>query len=87
MFMVKYLQYNQEYYICFLQAERIIMSQDDFIAEFIGISYEEYINILQEYGAHCSNMMYNFYHEQEAKKCVDYLNDTYLIALKLQGKT
>lgn len=60
----------------------------------IGISHQEYINILTSFGAEltsseellrCKLEYYCFINKEDCKKCMDYLNDKYSVLIKLLG--
>lgn len=60
---------------------------DIIIANVLSISYEEYTNLLQKYGAYYTNAMgFIFDRKEDVQPLVDYLNNKYLLVLKLQGK-
>lgn len=70
-------------YIIF-EGQRESISNDDCIAHLIDMNYKDYCNLLKLYGAHCDGGKYNYFNKYEdAQKAVDYLNDTYLVVLKL----
>lgn len=53
------------------------------MANLLGITVDEYIGLLTSYG---SDKLGLFKNEDDAKRLVDFLNDKYLLTLKLLGK-
>lgn len=75
---------NFGYYICFKFVEL-----DNAIAKKLHITYEEYTQILKQFNAHLRDDSYGGYFFKELKDVAafaEYLNETYVITLKLMGE-
>lgn len=62
-------------------------AEDEDIADLIDLSIEEYSKLIISFGAFKEpNAGFVFINENKAQKFADYLNNKYLVMLKLSGK-
>lgn len=61
-------------------------SSNQAIAELIDMPFDKYEKLIKSYGAKLCSYQYSFRYKNEAKRFMDYLNDKYLLLLRLQGK-
>lgn len=73
-------------HICFYNGVSEIYLLDMAMSKLLGISYSEYYDITAAYGGLHLYGELVFIYKKDALKFVKYLNDTYLITIKLQGK-
>lgn len=73
-------------HICIYNGIRNVYLLDMAMSKLLGISYSEYYDIGASYsGTHLYDELV-FAYKKDALKFVEYLNNTYLIMIKLQGK-
>lgn len=68
--------------------DNLYYSNDEAIANLIDLRFDKYAKLIESFGAilHQNNCQYFFEYKNEAENFMNYLNETYLIILKLQGK-
>lgn len=64
----------------------ILYPSDYEISELLDIEYEEYTSLMVNHGAIQEHLGFVFLYENEAQKFADFLNDRYLVLLRLRGK-
>lgn len=75
------------YYYIILHMSDDTISDDSTIAQLIGLSHNDYNELLSSYGAYCEDNQYNYFSERnDIEKAIEYFNKNYLLVLKLLGK-
>lgn len=78
--------YSGEYYIYFCEGKGSIIMRDPVIAKLLDMTLEEYEKLALSYGANNRSSGLVFKNKNDAQKFADYLNDKYLVILKLSEK-
>lgn len=74
-----------EYYDVYFSGKNMDFDSDSQMARLLSLEYKEYIDLKTSYGAE-RYTTYLFDMLPEAIEFMQFLNDTYLVALKLQEK-
>lgn len=79
-------QNNKYYFVYFNKGDNTIHVNDNSMAELLDMTLKEYTTLTLSYGTiyMCNELV--FTNSSDAQKFADYLNDKYLVILKLSGK-
>lgn len=79
------LKQYKNFYFIHIDIEYLMVTTKT-MAELLSVSLVEYEELITSYGAIKTWCGYIFPHKEEAIKFATYLNETYLVMLKLTGK-
>lgn len=73
------------HYLYYITSKGHPLHGDNNIANHLKIPYIQYVKELEKFGAKLAYCNYYFKSSKKAKQCCDYLNEKYVVLIKLEG--